>query len=104
MKLKPGVRLLGIRPELTVAMQIANTVLTTAISGYTMTITCCTEGKHTHSSKHYTGCAFDLRTSDFPSGVAHSVTMQLARVLGADFDVILESDHIHIEFDPKEQY
>lgn len=100
MQLKPGVRLNGIKPELLVAMMAADGMHTEA--GYQMVVTSVTEGKHARASKHYTGCAFDLRISHLADGVSKNITNRLTFALGSDFDVILESDHIHVEYDPKD--
>lgn len=100
MQLKQGVRLNGIKPELLVALLAANGIYTEA--GYQMIVTSVTEGKHSRASKHYTGCAFDLRISHLSEGVASNVVNRLTFALGSDFDVILESDHIHVEYDPKD--
>jgi len=56
------------------------------------------EGNHGASSLHYANDAFDVRLP--PDGVLRIVPGVRER-LGGDFDVILEKDHIHIEYDPK---
>ena len=95
--IKPGVKLNGIRPEIIVGLMAA-------ISYHpktTVTITSALEGKHMRSSKHYIGQAIDLRTDNIDFGEAARWRNQLAVALGRDFDIILEEDHLHIEFDPK---
>jgi hypothetical protein len=66
---------------------------------YEMTITSAKDGKHMVGSLHYTGNAIDIRTRDmiFLSKVKRQITFDL----GIDFDVVLENDHIHIEYDPQ---
>lgn len=61
-------------------------------------VTSARDGKHMDGSKHYTGEAVDLRSRNLPDAV--SMRNQLQHELGPDFDVILERDHIHIEYDP----
>ena len=77
-------------------------------SGIILVITSGTEGfdgdgVHGKGSKHYSGEAFDCRTRNIPG--AHSAKMAIVdaikRVLSKDFDIILEKDHIHVEYDPK---
>ena len=97
MKIKSGVRLHGVRPETVVAMMVVSSLL-----GDRFVVTSAIEGKHSRKSKHYTGCAFDVRTHNLDNPL--STRNALAGLLGSDFDVILESDHIHIEWDPKESY
>ena len=60
-------------------------------------ITSARDGKHNEDSFHYKGQAIDLRTKH----VLEALTKQIKEYLGTDYDVVLESDHIHIEWDPK---
>lgn len=59
------------------------------------------DSKHGKGSLHYLGNAVDLRTSDVGFVEAGAVASELADCLGDQYDVILEDDHIHVEFDPK---
>lgn len=72
------------------------------------TITSGTEGQHTASNSghvvdfegdRYYGFAIDLRTSSLPRTVLQRLVSLLAMDLGPAYDVVLESDHIHVEFD-----
>jgi hypothetical protein len=98
MTLKPGVRLLGIKPEAVLALIIAESVFRDC--GQECVVTSVVDGTHSRGSIHYQGFAFDLRTSHLAAGIA-TIHGQLKAKLGADFDVILEADHLHVEFDPK---
>lgn len=100
--LKPGTRLHGIKPEMMVALMSAQDVWRDF--GQVLVITSCVDGKHTRASKHYSGCAVDLRTSVLNADQQKQAQKLLADALGSDFDVILESDHMHIEYDPKEPF
>ena len=99
MKIKPGVRLLGLRPELMLAVIAAETIYIQ--HGAEAVITSAVEGKHTRSSAHYTGRAIDLRISNLQESAVHVVHQKLMDALGAEFDVLLEKDHIHVELDIK---
>jgi hypothetical protein len=71
--------------------------------GYSVTVTSGNESTAAHraNSLHYVGLAEDYRTHDVaPSKLADMVS-DVRRELGRDYDVVLESDHLHIEFDPK---
>ncbi len=92
LSLKPGVRITGMRPEILLAA-----------AGHDLTITACVDGKHTTCSLHYAGAAIDLRTRDVPAGDVSKLIAQIKAALGDDFDVLLEVDHIHIEFQPKQE-
>lgn len=66
--------------------------------GYEAEITWTTGGKHMEGSLHPSGNAVDfVLTPMFKAEIAGA----LRRRLGSDFDVVLESNHIHIEYDPK---
>lgn len=99
MKLKADVNLIGLKPELLVAMVAAETVYR-AYAGE-LVITSCNDGKHMAESKHYIGAAFDCRTRDVTAELQVTIANAIRAALTKQFDVILESDHIHVEFDPK---
>lgn len=99
MQLKTGVRIFGIRPELVLALTIIERVYRT--QGSDLVITSLMEGEHMRGSLHYTGAAVDLR---LPTASVPNVVEHLATDLGADFDVVLEPDHIHVEYQPKSHY
>lgn len=100
MKLKPGVRILGLRAEIVIAMQIAESIAVR--HGRELVVTSGIDGSHSRGSAHYKGDAFDMRIRFFTTPQA--VRDDLAAALGADFDVVLETDHIHVEYDPKDPY
>lgn len=99
--LKPGVRIIGFRPETLLALVVADGLWSK--QGLDLVVTSVTEGVHMRGSKHYTGSAFDIRTSN-TKGQEQTLTKKLADALGPDFDVILEKNHVHVEWDPKTAY
>lgn len=65
-------------------------------------ITSWRDGKHSQHSCHNTGFAVDLRIWYFPKDTNLQHVVQTIRDrLNRHFDVILEKDHIHIEFQPE---
>ena len=98
-KLKPGVRLTGIRPEILFALIATERAYNQA--GHELVVTSCVDSKHSRGSLHYSGAAVDLRTRDVPPDVMQAIVAEVREALGADFDVILESDHLHIEYQAK---
>lgn len=100
LSIKPGVSVRGIRPELVLALFISQGVLDELWSNPGR-ITSCTDGKHSPGSLHYVGLAADIGIRELPPGVAQKYCDQLKIALGAEFDVVLESDHIHLEYQPK---
>jgi hypothetical protein len=98
--IKPGVRIIGLRPEILLAAVAAEQVY--AEAGHDFTITAGIDGKHMTGSLHYAGAAIDVRTRDVPAADLPKILARLNECLGSDFDAVLEGDHIHIEFQPKQ--
>jgi hypothetical protein len=96
-QIKPGVRVKGLSNELLLAVLIAQTIYNETEPS--MVITSVTDGKHSANSLHYTGDAVDLRLP--MQSTRDQIVSQLKTALGDSYDVILEVDHIHIEYDPR---
>lgn len=95
---KPGVKLIGLQPE----MALAGLVIYTVMAKYgPVVITSVMDGVHMKGSLHYEGKALDLRTNHMQADQIAAAVEDLKKQLGSEFDVILESDHIHAEFQPK---
>jgi len=99
MKFKDGVKINGIKPELTIGIIIANSVYKD--HNYDLVITSVTDGKHSRTSLHYVGFAFDTRTRNVSKIDLPLIQKDLQEALADEFDVVLEKDHFHIEFQPK---
>ncbi len=91
------IRITGMRGELMLAMIIANEVYTAHDKEFV--ITSILDGKHSETSLHYTGCAFDCRiyNEDFNNNIVERIKNKLNR----HYDVVLEANHLHIEFQPR---
>ena len=101
-KLKKGVRLLGLATEMAVALMIVAKAYEEIDKG--CIITSGVEGRHSHGSDHYKGDALDFRTRHLHPVQAETLAMCIEERLGDDFDVVLEATHLHVEFDPKSPY
>lgn len=106
MRLKKGVSLEGVTDITRKAIEEVDRIY--KHSGLMLWITSGTEGHdgdgvHKKGSKHYTGEAFDCRTRNIPGSLQakKDIEKTIKRALGEDFDVVLEKDHIHVEYDPK---
>jgi hypothetical protein len=99
-ELSSAVRVHGLKPELLLALTIADGVYQR--QGVELEITSIVDGKHSRGSLHYVGMAADLRTRTLPAGTAPLVARQLRAALGDDYDVVLEDTHLHVEFQPKD--
>lgn len=100
MKLKPAASLVGVQWQMFDAA-IKIEPLFHAV-GSDCVITSGTDGKHKPNGLHHVGMALDFRTRDLSPSDCHRVAGSCSAVLGRDYDVVLEVDHIHIEFQPKE--
>ena len=68
--------------------------------GYTLTVTSGIEGTHGSDSLHASGLAEDYRIRDIRSVDLSSMVAAVRSQLGSDYDVVIESDHVHVEYDP----
>ena len=99
MKVKKGASLYGLHPM----MQIANVEAASIWDdfGQELVITAGGEIRSGGFSLHSNFRACDYRTRYFPNiNVTHQVADRLRSALGGDYDVVVESDHIHCEYDP----
>lgn len=99
MKIKSGVDIKGIQPEIVVGLIVSNDVYRSATAEFRLTSAL--EGVHMVGSKHGIGQAIDIGIRDLSSDKVLNMFAALKLNLGEQFNVVLESDHIHIEFDPK---
>lgn len=101
MRLKEGVNPFGIRPELMMALLVADEVWKDF--GENLVVTSINDSKHSDTSLHYAGQAADLRTRHWSPLVASDAASKLREYLGGnpDYDVIVEKTHIHLEYQPK---
>lgn len=124
MRIKPGVVLHETGPEMLRAFATADEVMLAAV-GLEATTTSVREGNHSDVSLHYwrpldpdrwpqnpagSQGAFDLRTwrgyynpLQLPAATKAAIAEALRLKLGPDWDVVVESDHIHCEHDPRER-
>lgn len=105
MRLKPGVRLSKLTPQMVLAAIIIGDVYHSLDQSCSCTITSCNDSKHSDDSLHYDGNAIDTRTHDF-NGDKDRLRMEVKAALGNDFDVVLEAvgtpnEHLHTEYQPK---
>ena len=94
---KSDVLISGIKPELVLGILTAYAVWSEHSERFT--ITSILDSKHKDGSLHYSGLAFDIRVFDLKRATPFNMASALYARLPAGFQVILESDHIHVEFD-----
>lgn len=99
MKIKPGVKLDELSPQMVLAAVIVDGVA--QAFGVEAVITSGSDGVHKKTSLHYGGKAFDFRTRFLDPVQQRAFTTGCKEALGVNYDVVLESDHLHVEYDPK---
>ena len=69
---------------------------------YEITITSACDGSHMKNSLHYVGLAIDIRSRDM-SNITESAKWidKFLNIHSKCFDIVIENDHIHIEYDKK---
>lgn len=107
-KFKHNVKIDRWLPEVWYAVLVSEAVFEEY--GYDLIITSGRDGTHKRASAHYSGRAADYRIrhiAGYPD-LGHNapeiqaIVSDLGTALGRYYDVVLESNHIHVEFDPKE--
>lgn len=96
--IKPGVKL---HPQTVWAVAIPIIFQVYRDFGVEPVITSGIDGRHSRNSLHYSGMAFDFRTRHVPPGDLAALVATITQALGDEFDVVLESDHLHVERDVK---
>jgi hypothetical protein len=102
MKIKPGVKIGLLKPQMVFALVIVDHIFWHEY-GYRAVLTSGNDGKHKDTSLHYKGYAVDIRRSDIEREDIHSIHEDMVEALGKEFDVVLESTHWHIEYQPKNE-
>lgn len=104
-KIAPGlnVHLHGVQPVMFFAAGVINEIFKKYNSD--CFITSGMEGKHSQSSRHYTGNALDFRTMHLSTGVAAAIQQDVREALGAEFFCQIESTppHMHVQFNGSPQ-
>ncbi len=98
LQIKHGVDLSMIDPRMWAG--VPKIVAAYARQDFDAIITSGRDGTHGPRSLHYFGRALDLRIRHLSDGLAKTIRDEIKNALGIDFDVVLESDHIHVEYDP----
>ena len=96
MLIKAGVDISRLNRKIRRALHAAETAYSEDSELFVVTSTY--EGNHGAGSLHYSNDAFD---SNRPKKNPRHVTGDIETRLGPDYDVVLEHDHIHVEYDPK---
>ena len=105
MKFLPNVQIEGAKPQLWFGLDVAASLLKW-LGGPELTVTSMVRPVISAgagvNSLHPVGQAVDIRNSDIPGGIYQAFVGLLKKILmPLGFDVVPESDHLHLEYDPK---
>ena len=100
--IKSGVKFEGLHAIWSIAYPIVLYTYRNVVPGIDPVITSGSDGKHKTNSFHYSGKALDFRTKNIPEHKLQVLLPILRQNLGENFDVVWETDHLHIEYDPKD--
>ena len=105
-KIKKGADISHLNIEMREALPIMASVYEKY--GYELTVTSANDGRHMPGSKHYTNDAVDLRIwgmkdAGFLKIIANELQIALDNFIQG-FQVVIERDHYHVEWDPTNWY
>lgn len=89
----------SLKPQLVLALIAVDQVMKEC--GQEAIITSINDARHGESSLHYDGSAADIRSRTFNNPETVLALCKQALGNSKDFDMILESDHFHLEYQPK---
>ena len=98
-KIKKGVSILGLKPEIILGFVIIKSAFNR--HGYVCRLTSGVDGKHMNHSHHKKGLAIDIGIRGVPRDELEKIINECYECLGDEFQLIVEGNHIHCEFDPK---
>lgn len=96
---KEGVDILGVSNEILLGIMALESVFWR--HGIPFCITSCRDGMHKEGSKHYLGDAVDVRLPSRYSNIANvdiALLNEGRAALNAQFTLLLEADHMHLQF------
>ena len=95
---KQGVSIYGLQPEILWALDRCNEVWIGDC-----VVTSARGDRHSVKSYHRLGLAVDLRSRDHDRQQQLDILLKANEALGDGYDLILESNHYHLEYDPPQQ-
>ncbi len=96
--IKEGVNIRGLHISMRKVLKAASRIWKEA--GQELVVTAGLDGDHSQWSFHYYGRAVDLRSRYFSAEEVWEVVNKLHDAIGSDYDIIVHTTHIHVEYDP----
>ena len=96
MKLKEGVKVSGVQPEIILALMVIQPLFDAIDVDFV--ITSCRDGKHSKNSKHYLGYAVDIRSREMDHLEQVALAQAIRKALTPEYYLLIEADHFHLQF------
>ena len=96
MKIKSGIQLSGLKPEMIIAILIVEPILDKY--DQPLGITSATDSQHSKTSRHYIGYGLDLRSRNIRDEDIDAVSQEMSDALGSEVYGAFEVNHFHIQF------
>jgi hypothetical protein len=97
-RFEPNFRLGVLHMETALVLHHAS--LWSRLAGVDLVVNCGSNGAHNPGTLHPWDLALDLDTEGDRFADTEQLHGYLARILSPEYDVVLEKDHVHVEFDP----
>ena len=101
LQFKNGVTLTGVQNEILFIIDVIQRYFDVFIPDKDFVITSLTDGKHMKGSLHRKGLALDMRTRTLDRKEIDYFVTWFRDGFEKGYDLVVEKDHIHIEYDPK---
>lgn len=98
LRMGTNARFTGLQPPALLGLIVA-TLQAQDNGAHILWVSSVTDREHSYNSLHYAGQAFDLVLDPQPSD-QRAAADRLGELLGSQFDVIAEGDHMHVEYQP----
>jgi hypothetical protein len=98
MRIKPGVQVGGLQPEMILALMIVEPILESY--GQELVLTSVTDSEHSDMSRHYVGYGTDIRSRDARRAGFNVTEIEdkMSAALGDEYYVKHEVHHFHLQF------
>lgn len=99
LRFKAGVDLHGLRWQVLTCLHRIVLPAYARAGASEVVVTSANDRRHSLTSLHYAGAAVDLRIWGIRD--PHALAQEISALAGRDYDCIAESDHLHLEWQPR---
>ena len=99
-----SVRIANLQPGMIIGHTIVASIFREHGFNCVITSGCEHRALHSITSLHYAGAALDYRCRHIPTGQLPELIEDIRKALGGEFDVVPETDHLHVELQPHREF